>query len=99
MKLSNSMSSLMSSVRDPLAAEALSALIRLLAPFAPHLAEELWMKLGGIDSVHKQKWPKYDKKWSKYVLKFTSRSKWFLGKMPRQKNIFSGLKSGVPFNL
>ena len=33
----------------------------LLAPFAPHLAEELWHFLGYKDSVHNQKWPKYDK--------------------------------------
>ena len=34
----------------------------LLAPFAPHLAEELWEKLGNKDSIFKQKWPEYDKK-------------------------------------
>ena len=33
----------------------------LLAPFAPHLAEELWSRLGNKESVFKQKWPKYDK--------------------------------------
>jgi len=42
------------------AAEALSALVRMLAPFAPHLAEEFWMKLGGIKSVHQQPWPNHD---------------------------------------
>ncbi len=34
----------------------------LLAPFAPHLAEELWHQLGNRESVFKQKWPEYDKK-------------------------------------
>ena len=29
----------------------------LLAPFAPHLAEELWARLGGEYSVHQQPWP------------------------------------------
>jgi leucyl-tRNA synthetase len=29
----------------------------LLAPLAPHLAEELWMRLGGPFSVHTQPWP------------------------------------------
>ncbi len=32
----------------------------LLAPFAPHLAEELWEKLGHPASVHHAKWPEFD---------------------------------------
>lgn len=32
----------------------------LLAPFAPHLAEEMWHRLGGTGSVHLQSWPSYD---------------------------------------
>lgn len=32
-------------------------LVRLLAPFAPHLAEELWSQLGEPFSVHNQPWP------------------------------------------
>jgi leucyl-tRNA synthetase len=35
-------------------------LIVLLAPFAPHLAEELWARVGGHYSVHQQPWPVYD---------------------------------------
>jgi leucyl-tRNA synthetase len=31
--------------------------LRLLAPIAPHLAEELWERLGMRDSVHMQSWP------------------------------------------
>lgn len=34
--------------------------VRLLAPFAPHVAEELWQELGKTGSVHKEKWPEYD---------------------------------------
>ena len=60
MKLSNSLSGLLQVVRPAVAAEALSALVRMLAPFAPHLAEEFWMKLGGIKSVHQQPWPTHD---------------------------------------
>ncbi|MGE5392673.1 MAG: class I tRNA ligase family protein [Candidatus Saccharibacteria bacterium] len=33
----------------------------LLAPFAPHLTEELWHMLGHEESIHLQAWPKYDK--------------------------------------
>ncbi len=38
----------------------MSQLIRLLAPFAPHIAEELWALLGWEYSVHEQPWPQYD---------------------------------------
>jgi leucyl-tRNA synthetase len=34
----------------------------LLAPFAPHLTEELWQQLGHKESIHLQAWPKYDPK-------------------------------------
>lgn len=34
----------------------------LLSPFAPHLAEELWQKLGHQKSIFFEKWPQYDKK-------------------------------------
>jgi len=41
-------------------AEAINNLVILLAPFAPHIAEELWQAAGYMDSVHKQPWPRYD---------------------------------------
>jgi len=34
----------------------------MLAPFAPHIAEELWEKIGEKPSIHRQSWPKYDPK-------------------------------------
>jgi leucyl-tRNA synthetase len=34
----------------------------VLAPFAPHLAEELWAKLGKQFSVHVARWPSYDQR-------------------------------------
>lgn len=34
----------------------------ILAPFAPHIAEELWAKLGNKKSIHEEKWPQYDPK-------------------------------------
>jgi len=40
--------------------EAVRSLVLLLAPVAPHLAEELWERLGGPYSVHTQSWPAYD---------------------------------------
>jgi leucyl-tRNA synthetase len=41
-------------------AEGIQTLITLLAPFAPHIAEELWHRIGHSDSVHQQSWPKLD---------------------------------------
>jgi leucyl-tRNA synthetase/predicted alpha/beta hydrolase family esterase len=35
-------------------------LLKLLAPFAPHVTEELWSALGHKKSIHLEKWPKYD---------------------------------------
>ena len=64
MKLSNAMGSLLEQVAAPVALEALRVLLLLLAPFAPHLADELWQQLGanpGADrSIHQQPWPKLD---------------------------------------
>ena len=36
--------------------------LKLLAPFAPHFAEEVWLKLGNKSSIFLQKWPEYDSK-------------------------------------
>jgi leucyl-tRNA synthetase len=68
MKLSNAMASHLEPCRPALACEALRVLLTLLAPFAPHLAEELWLKLGGrleadplaSGSIHRQSWPLAD---------------------------------------
>lgn len=37
--------------------EVLSARVAMLSPFAPHIAEEMWEKLGNTDSVSKAMWP------------------------------------------
>ena len=60
MKLSNALSSGLVQASTGVRQEAMSALVRLLAPFAPHLAEEFWQRLGGEDSVHLQPWPDHD---------------------------------------
>ena len=41
--------------------EAIENLIILLAPFVPHITEEMWQLIGKIDSVHEQPWPQCDK--------------------------------------
>ena len=40
--------------------ETLRTAVQLIAPFAPHVAEELWQRLGGTDSVFHTSWPKAD---------------------------------------
>ena len=40
--------------------ESIIALILLMAPSTPHLAEELWQKTGREYSIHNQAWPKWD---------------------------------------
>lgn len=39
---------------------ALDTLVQLLAPFAPHITEELWQDLGHSESVHISQWPVHD---------------------------------------
>ncbi|HXJ29852.1 MAG TPA: leucine--tRNA ligase [Gemmatimonadales bacterium] len=47
--------------RDAGSREALRPLVLLLSPYAPHLAEELWILLGGSGrSVFDERWPEYD---------------------------------------
>ncbi|MDY6803196.1 MAG: leucine--tRNA ligase [Cyanobacteriota bacterium] len=59
MKLSNALND--SSCKDsPVYAEGIEALLLLLAPFAPHIAEELWQMAGGKGSIHEQSWPELD---------------------------------------
>jgi leucyl-tRNA synthetase len=46
--------------------ETFKSLVLLLAPFAPHLCEEVWVEiLKQPFSVHKASWPKYDTKYLK----------------------------------
>jgi leucyl-tRNA synthetase len=45
--------------------EAISYLLLLLAPTAPHLAEELWIGTGHSYSIHNQCWPKFDEELAK----------------------------------
>jgi leucyl-tRNA synthetase len=40
---------------------AIEKLVLILAPFAPHISEELWEKLGHNESLAYEPWPEYDK--------------------------------------
>jgi len=46
--------------QDSLKIEDYKLLIKLLSPFAPHIAEELWFELGEKKSIHLEKWPVFD---------------------------------------
>jgi leucyl-tRNA synthetase len=45
---------------DPAILYAIHLLPVMLAPFAPHIAEELWSRMGHTESVHRQRWPEAD---------------------------------------
>ena len=45
--------------------EVLINLYQLMAPFAPHLASELWEQIGGEGYIDHAKWPKFDEKFLK----------------------------------
>lgn len=66
-KFNTAISSLMILVNDlekqeVIDRESYGTLLVLLAPFAPHIAEELWSKIGGDKSIFLAPWPKYDAK-------------------------------------
>ncbi|QDU67254.1 leucine--tRNA ligase [Engelhardtia mirabilis] len=48
---------------DALRRDQAERLVQALAPFAPHLAEELWERLGHTESLARAPWPTYDPKW------------------------------------
>lgn len=43
--------------------QALTTLVQLLAPYAPHITEELWQELGQSGSVHVSEWPVHDEQY------------------------------------
>jgi leucyl-tRNA synthetase len=46
--------------QDGVSRDTLSRFIRLLAPFAPHVCEEMWQSLGNEELVLNAPWPEYD---------------------------------------
>jgi leucyl-tRNA synthetase len=59
MKLSNALTDA-ACPESGIYAEGIDTLLLLLAPFAPHLAEDLWHALGHQDLIHLQVWPQVD---------------------------------------
>ncbi len=65
MRFNTAISQLMILTNTLLEAESIpdndyKAYVKLLAPFAPHIAEELWHNLGNESSVHLEPWPTYN---------------------------------------
>jgi leucyl-tRNA synthetase len=50
--------------------EALETLVLLLSPFTPHIAEEMWEKLGNKDFIAKEKWPVFKEKFIDESIEF-----------------------------
>lgn len=66
LKFNTAISALMILVNDAekqgMTKDQYARLVRLIAPFAPHMAEELWHNLGNTASVHQESWPTYEEK-------------------------------------
>ena len=63
--------------------EAMDVISRLIAPFAPHIAEEMWHRLGHETSVVDSEWPAYDEKalvedTVKYPVSFNGKTRFML---------------------
>ncbi len=63
--------------------QVLSDLVKLIAPFAPHIAEELWQALGNQTTVCDAQWPKFDESYLKedsitYSISFNGRTRFTL---------------------
>lgn len=45
--------------------DSYKTLLKLMAPFAPHMMEEIWHELGESNSIHLSEWPKYNEELAK----------------------------------
>lgn len=50
--------------QEQLPLQAMQDFIQLLSPLAPHIAEELWEKIGRTDSLTYAAWPQFDEAWT-----------------------------------
>ena len=63
--------------------EVLAPLLVLLSPYAPHISEELWSKLGNKESISKASFPKFEEKYlienvKKYPISFNGKMRFTL---------------------
>ncbi len=60
----SSMMEFLNTVQDqPVSNETVRRFVLVLSPFAPHMGEELWERLGNTSSISKVAWPEYEEKW------------------------------------
>ena len=62
MELTNNLNKVYLSICNEVYDYAFTKLLILLAPFTPHVCEELWEQIGGKDFISLAKWPKHDNK-------------------------------------
>ena len=67
----------------------MAAFLRILAPFAPHLAEELWQRLGHSESIFCASWPEFDE--SKLALETITLAVQVSGKMRGTIEVAAGI--------
>ena len=60
MKAVNGLSSIVNNCSKETLTNVISILVKITAPFSPHIAEELWKTIGNTQSIHLQSWPKFD---------------------------------------
>jgi leucyl-tRNA synthetase len=60
MELSNELTSLETEIPGSVMPEIIEGVVKLLAPFAPYTAQELWTFIGGTGPVFRQSWPVFD---------------------------------------
>ncbi|MCX6717022.1 MAG: leucine--tRNA ligase [Candidatus Taylorbacteria bacterium] len=66
MKFNTSISQMMICVNEmekaaEVSKENFELFVKVLSPFAPHVTEEIWSKMGHKKSIHTEEWPKFDK--------------------------------------
>ncbi|WP_020615674.1 leucine--tRNA ligase [Paenibacillus daejeonensis] len=49
---------------EELPKDAMKQFLQMLSPLAPHIAEELWNRLGGEETISYTSWPQYDEAWT-----------------------------------
>jgi len=81
------------SKQESVSKEILKTSLKLLAPFCPHIAEELWEKLGQKDFISLAEWPEYrevkeKKKQENLNEKIVEQLKSIIEKFPNKKNVY-----------